>query len=321
MFRNRPGSRLNVTRPLQSPADQFLDEAPVLAHGTGQASVTWKNPCRDLESRWSIHQLTSLRTELAQELPLLRCSGVQAIGLNWRKLNEAGLISSVRRLRHSGLRASSLGWAGGFTGANDCSFEESLTNARRMLRVCAQLNCPNLMVVTGPAGNHIRSHRQRLAAKALEELLPLASVYRVNLCLQPMHRTLASGWTFLHSLDETLQLLDQVRHPRVMLGFGSWHLREEPRLLDRVLEAVPRTGVVSLADWDSASRGAHDRLLPGDGELPIAEIVDAFETAGYRGWYETEVWSRDLWKLDAGDLMRRCVQSRDQIASRMTVRQ
>lgn len=269
--------------------------------------------------RISINQMTTLPWCLSEDLVEYRHAGIPALGLNWRKLNEFGLRRAVRRVLESGLQVSSLGCLGGFTGEHGYSREDVLSDGRRMIRVAGQLRAGTLTIVTGPLGGHIRSNANRLVVEALKELIPLAALYGVQLALQPMHPMFARNWSFLHSLDETLLMLDKVQDTRLKIAFGTYHLWQEPQLFERLPELTSRIGLVRLADWGEAPRDDHDRLLPGTGRLPIAEMIHTLEASRYSGWYELEVWSRDLWKQDRHDLMQACVMARDKLSLPFTV--
>jgi len=47
-----------------------------------------------------------------------------------------------------------------------------------------------------------------------------------------------------------------------------------------------------------------DRVYPGDGDAPLADIVVALRTAGFRGALSLELFNRDYWMQDARDVAR-----------------
>ena len=119
----------------------------------------------------------------------------------------------------------------------------------------------------------------------------------VALALLPMSPVVSSGWSFLSSLDETLDVIDRSgRGARI--AFDVYHLWQEPRLVDRIPELAPYVAVVQLSDWRGIPRSEYDRCRPGDGRIPLTAIVHAFDEAGYGGYYELAIWSEELWKSD-----------------------
>jgi sugar phosphate isomerase/epimerase len=64
--------------------------------------------------------------------------------------------------------------------------------------------------------------------------------------------------------------------------------------------------LVQLSDGRAPCAGDEDRCLPGDGQIPLAEIVHAFGEAGYAGYYEMSIWSERLWRRDYRELLCEC---------------
>lgn len=314
-------------RSFQSPSPQAMDMKnvrpdeslsstnipPAASHPPVDAAVLAARS--SLQRRFSVNQLTTFPWSLDEDLEHYERSGIAAIGLEWRKLREFGARKSIRRVLDSGMKLSSLSCLGGFTGENGQSTRETMAECRKLIRIGGQLRAGTITVVTGPQGGHIRSNANRLVIDALKQLVPMAALYGVQLALQPMHPMFSRSWTFLHSLDDTLAILDRVGDSRLKLAFHSYHLWQEPNLMSRIGEIAPHIGLVRLADWGEMPRHDHDRLMPGQGRLPLAGLVQTLDACGYSGWYELEVWSRDLWKLDQPDLMQACLTARDQLAA------
>lgn len=256
-----------------------------------------------------MNQLTTIRWSLEQVLEHYPTCSLPAVGVSWRKLVEAGVQSGIRKIQASGLQVSSLGWVGGFTGYNGYGFDEVFHEAKRAVRAAAQIQAPTVMVVTGPQNGHINSHARRLVIDALSQLGDWAGSHGVSISLQPMHLRFHRNWSFIHTLEEAIELLDRVNHPQLKVAVGTYHLGDAPDICPLLESTVGRIGVVQLADRCGIPLDEHDRCLPGEGELPLTPIIQTLERAGYSGWYETEVWSRDLWKLDHHDLIERCLRS------------
>jgi sugar phosphate isomerase/epimerase len=86
-----------------------------------------------------------------------------------------------------------------------------------------------------------------------------------------------------------------VRHPAARLAFDAFSLGREPGIVRRVPEIVARTAVVKLADRIDPLRSERDHRVPGEGDLPLLELVTAFQRAGYAGHFEVELWSAAVW--------------------------
>ena len=297
MFRNE----LMNDQSFNSPADsalqlQWIEKSQTISSSDGPP----------LMNRMAINQLTTFRWSLLQDLTAYRDHEIPAIGISWKKLTEFGVLSGIRKIQSSGLPVSNVSWVGGFTGQYGYSLDDAIAEAKRVIRIAGRLRAESVTVVTGPQNRHIDSHAARLVSESLSRLGDLAALYNVRLALQPMHAIYADDWTFLNGLEETLEILDRVAHPAVGLAFGAFHLLENCEILTHLEQFADRIALVTIADRTDIPLHSHDQCLPGEGHLPIRELITQLECVGYQGWYQTEVWSRDLWKLNHHDLIHRC---------------
>jgi hypothetical protein len=129
--------------------------------------------------RVSVSELTMLRWDLAEELDRLAWHRLDAVAL-WRtKLSDVGPVGARRLLDRSGIRASCLKWAGGFTGGDGRTFRESVDDAREAIDVASAIGASVLVVHTGCRGGHTLGHAHRLLREAFEILVPVASAQGV----------------------------------------------------------------------------------------------------------------------------------------------
>lgn len=245
--------------------------------------------------RISFSQMTSLRWSLLDEVLQLKASGYDGIGL-WRPMvSHQGEELAADLIREVGLGVSSLSFIGGFTGTNGLSFSDAIADARDALSDAELLGADNVIVCSGTRNGHTTRHSRRLLVEAMSELSDDAGQRGIRLCVLPMHPHFASSWTFLNTLDETLQVLDEVNQHNVRLAFDTYHLWQEPQLLERIPLLAPLTGIVQIGDAECSPRADAERLMPGDGIIPLGEIVGGFQRAGFDGYYDVQVWSSSGW--------------------------
>ncbi len=221
-----------MTEPSFSPAPDEAQDATLDGDGPGAfTEIARVKLPRQVSSRLSLNQMTTPRWCLDEDLENYADAGLSAIGLNWQKLNDEALTADVERIRRSGLRVTSLGWCGGFTGAGGQSFREAMQDARRKLRTASRARAGALVVIPGVQFTHIRSHAMRLAMQAVRELCDAAADCNVRVALQPMDSLFGKNWSFLNRLEETLEILERVQCPSAQFCFGTYHLWKEPRLV------------------------------------------------------------------------------------------
>jgi sugar phosphate isomerase/epimerase len=242
--------------------------------------------------RIAVSQLTTLRWELPEELCHCVEHGFDAISL-WRpKLSDTGVASARELLQQAGVRVSSLQWAGGFTGSDGRTFEESLADCHDAIETAEQLACPVLTVYAGCRGGHTLSHAHRLVRHALRELAPLADAAGVTLAIKPIPYHGATGCGFISSLEETVDLIEEVDVAGLGLAVDLWAFADDPCFscgfgygMEQLLRHVC---LVSMADRNGPVTDEQERLPPGTGRLPLERWLSRLVEAGYQGDIEID---------------------------------
>jgi sugar phosphate isomerase/epimerase len=271
-------------------------------------------PVKPWLSRMAMSEMTTFRWSLLDDVAHYRTEGIEALSVWRRKVADFGDERAVELIRDSGVTVASLSSAGGFTGHGGHSLRSSIDDAREALRLAGDLQAGCLVVVAGSRAGHTQKHVRRLLRDALVEVGDVAAQCNVPLALLPMHPSFAKETSFLSSLDETLDVLHDCQHPFVGLAFDLFQLSQTPGLASRVADALPWIKTVQLSDARANPRSNIDRLLPGEGVLPVREIIEQLEAGGYQGHYDFEIWSEELWKQDYVQILQRCRDSFQRLA-------
>src|SRR3954470_14471410 len=104
--------------------------------------------------RLAISELTTFRWSFEKDIEQYQAAGISAIGVWRQKLADVGDEKGAEMLAQAKLAASSLQWAGGFTGSDGRSHEESLADARQAIATAAALRCRSLIIHSGARGVH-----------------------------------------------------------------------------------------------------------------------------------------------------------------------
>lgn len=269
------------------------------------------------QPRLSISQVTTFHWSLPDLVAHCKDYGFSALSLWMPRICEFGEERAIDLILESGLDVTSLGPAGGFTGANGHSLRDSVVDTADTLALAGRLGAHSLTLYSGPRAGHTRNHARRLVKSALIKLADLAAEMRVDLALRPMHPVYSRNWTFLHTVEETLELIEECDHPALKMSFGTFHLGSQYQSLLQIPRLVPRIATVQLGDGPRNPEGEWDQQLPGEGELPVTSIVQALTDADYNGFYEIDIWSRDVWQRHYPDLLQEC---REQLSRSAIVR-
>jgi sugar phosphate isomerase/epimerase len=126
--------------------------------------------------------------------------------------------------------------------------------------------------------------------------------------LEPIQREFIDLWSTVGSLGEAAALVDEAGADAGLM-YDSWHLWREP--IEEIDRYRDRIRGVHLADWREPTRHTNDRVLPGDGAVDFAAIVEALR---WDGFYDLEIFSEaelpgSLWREEPRSLARRGVES------------
>ncbi len=90
-------------------------------------------------ARLSVNEMTTYRWSFEEDVSHYRAANIGAMGVWRQKLADFGEDKGIELLAQSGLAVSNLLWAGGFTGSDGHTYQESLKDAADAIRLAAQL--------------------------------------------------------------------------------------------------------------------------------------------------------------------------------------
>lgn len=256
-----------------------------------------------LDCKFSVNELTTYRWTFDEDIYYAQKAGFDSIGLWRRKVSDFGEARAREMLDDSELKVSSLGWAGGFTGGDGRTLDESIRDALAAVGAAERLRAQCLVVLAGGQNSHIRPHRNRLFRQGLDEMLMAAEVAGVTLAIKPMHASCAGEWTFLNTLEEALELVNLYQSPHVKLVYDLYHfpdLADDPAL---VADLAPHLALVQLGDSRVPRSSAQERCPLGQGALPLWETVAALQYAGYNGCFDVELMGSEIEAADYQSLL------------------
>jgi hydroxypyruvate isomerase len=258
----------------------------------------------------SISQITTVGQSFGDDLDVYRAAGADGIGIWEMKLDD----DSLELFRASGLEAAAAVPA--VPSILPLPLMEGPADpTERIEAICAGIrrlapfepDC--VLFLTGP-GDDRESVLDGIRAIADE-----GERSGVRIALEPIQREFADVWTIPTSLDEAAQLLGEADRPGVGLVYDSWHLWNLP--LEQVAEYRDRIAAVHVADWRNPTRNTNDRVLPGDGVVDFAPIVEVLR---WDGLYDLEIFSDtelpdSLWLEDPRELARRGLEALSRLQS------
>ncbi len=254
-------------------------------------------------ARLSINEVTTYRWSFEEDVANYLAAGITAIGAWRQKMSDFGEEKAVELLADSGLTVSNLLWAGGFTGADGRTYRDCVEDGHDAIRLAAAAKAGCLVVYSGSRGGHTYNHARRLFRDAMDEILPLAAELDVVLAIEPMYESCATEWTYLTTIDDTLELLEDLDSPQVKFVFDTYHMAQDASQVDRIGDLIDRIAIVHLGDSRHPPEREQARCRLGAGTLPLKEIISRLSDAGYDGFYDVELIGEEFEAADYHELI------------------
>ncbi len=275
-------------------------------------------PSQAVLSRIGLSGIVTPTQSTVEDCELYARSGVGAIGVWLHKLERGSfeeffipagridpqvLSQSVEAVRKAGLIVSHVILTGFFT---EPELEDRIAHTHHAMEVAEALGARGLVVAPGRRDGRSYEETRDYCARALARVFEGAP-NDVKLALEPI-----VPWQsdYLNTLGEAIELMELVDHPNLGVFPDTFHLWRTGTMLEDIERAGDRILGVHLND---ARPGEDHNCLPGDGDLPLVEIVRAIEATGYTGTYDNEFMypgtlvSQDPEHFSPEVVVRRCV--------------
>ena len=237
-----------------------------------------------MHPRLSVSAVSSWRWSFDEDLACWAEAGIDHVGLSFRKLEEVGLDVATERVHAAGLRVSNIVELGWWDLAEPATWPLQQGRLTDAVAVASELGgC--LVLTTGPA---LALEWDDAATRFAESLAPVrahAHAHGVPITVEhtgPMRLDLSFVTTFADGVDLARQTgIDVCMEMNSCFAERGLHAT-----IDRSADVL---GHVQVSDFVVGSLCTPDRAVPGDGDVPIARIVDSLLVAGYLGAFELEM--------------------------------
>ena len=108
----------------------------------------------------------------------------------------------------------------------------------------------------------------------------------VHLAVEPA-MVLYADLTFVHTALDAFALVERI--PGLKVDLDLFHVWTERDLRDDITSHVHEIGLVQVGDFAAGDRSLPARAVPGDGLIPVGEILGWLGVAGYHGIVDLEL--------------------------------
>jgi sugar phosphate isomerase/epimerase len=236
--------------------------------------------------RVSLSMLSQWNWTVDQDLGYFDRERVEVIGVSLAKLQDGGGWQKFApRIRDGGYRVANLIGLGPFQLSDPSAWGAQRDRVRDALDAAEAVRAECIVLTTGPAGQLAWEDAAEAAADAFGPLLDDAAGRGLSLAFEHTNG-LRVDIGFLHTLRDAIDFARGIGVGVCMEINACW---AERGLADTITNGVDTITIVQLSDYAIGTKSTPQRLVPGDGDIPMERIVGQVLAAGYDGTFDLEL--------------------------------
>jgi len=241
-----------------------------------------------MHPRACVSAISTFRLSLVDDLAFWAEHSIDQVGVSVAKLEAHGWDDGVARVVDavgSGLRVVNLIGLGPFHLAHPDRWAEQQERLVRAIAAAEAFGAGCLVFTTGPATPLRWEEAADALERALAPVLPASRAAGVPFAIEHTN-SLRVDVGFVHSLRDAIALARRLDTGVCMEINACW---AERGLADTIQNGIDAITIVQLSDYAIGTKNTPNRLVPGDGDIPMERIVGQLLGAGYQGAFDLEL--------------------------------
>ena len=252
--------------------------------------------------RLGFNGATTQTADLATDIRVAGQAGYAVIELRDIKLDQFlahGSFDDVRRMvRAANVQAWTINAIDrvGVDGAAGTA--RAVARCRELSRYAQAIECPWVLVVPGPIEGRSDTQITSDTVAALREMADAAAEFGVNVAFEFM----GFPWSAVRDIAGAWTIVQQAHRPNLGVIVDTAHFYAGGSTLESLRDVDPaRLAVLHINDVEDVAKpditDGH-RLYPGDGVIPLQNILAAARATGWDGVLSVELFREEYWQQD-----------------------
>jgi len=241
-----------------------------------------------MHPRACVSAISTFRLPLADDLAFWQTHDLTHVGVSVAKLEAYGwgpgtelVVDAVGR----GLHVVDLIGLGPFHLADPARWNAQRERLVRSLDTAVAVGAGSIVFTTGPFAPLTWEEAADALEQALAPVLHEARARAVEFAIEHTN-SLRVDVGFVHTLRDAVDLARRLDVGVCMELNACW---AERGLAATIRSGVDRIRLVQVSDFKVGTVASSQRLVPGDGDIPIRRILGELVDAGYAGSFELEL--------------------------------
>jgi len=241
-----------------------------------------------MHPRACVSAISTFDLPLDEDLAFWSRHGIGTVGVSVAKLERFGWEHGTELVADAvgrGLRVANLIGLGPFHLANPASWPKQQERLVRSIETAAAVGAECMVFTTGPFAPLTWEEAADALDTALSPILAAAASRRVPFAIEHTN-SLRVDVGFVHTLADAIDLAHRFDVGVCMELNACW----AERGLDKTIrDGIDRIRLVQVSDFKVGTVASSQRLVPGDGDIPITRILGTVLDAGYTGVFDLEL--------------------------------
>jgi sugar phosphate isomerase/epimerase len=235
-----------------------------------------------------VSAISTFRLSLEDDLAFWARHDIGTVGVSVAKLEAHGWDDGTARVRaavDSGLRVANLIGLGPFHLAKPERWEQQRARLVHAIDTAVAVGAPVVVFTTGPFVPLSWDEAADALELALTPVLAQARAHGVDFAIEHTN-SLRVDVGFVHTLRDAIELARRLDTGVCMEINACW---AERGLAQTLRDGADRLRLVQVSDFRVGTVASSQRLVPGDGDIPLRRILGDVVAAGYVGPFELEL--------------------------------